>query len=348
MAVPLFVKCSSVFVILVLCLEGFLPRIQGSEVLLSFAFDGFVKNGSLNSALALYGDAQVEGSAVRMTHVGATSGGKLLYRKPIKFLPGNPGFSTYLCFSVSPAQTNSLAFFLDSADWRLFPRPKNALLVEFASNVSGSSIGIRVRLDSYTESCNFSSDSLLVSDSPKLHSWVDYDGLSKRIEVKLSKSRALQPSTPFISCPVDLSNFLQNEALTVGILSSSSEHVIIANDSSTRGSFIYSWSFTVNHGVPYLMHSEPLDPRTFMAIAQHRSRVHLRKSFGWLTVMSWLFGLVCGALIACLVVFMWNIIARRRPVVAVDFPVHPEEVTYEKVMMVGENRTKAAPVSRAC
>ncbi|KAG0477447.1 hypothetical protein HPP92_014288 [Vanilla planifolia] len=121
MAVPLFVKCSSVFVILVLCLEGFLPRIQGSEVLLSFAFDGFVKNGSLNSALALYGDAQVEGSAVRMTHVRATSGGKLLYRKPIKFLPGNPGFSTYLCFSVSPAQTNSLAFFLDSADWRLFP-----------------------------------------------------------------------------------------------------------------------------------------------------------------------------------------------------------------------------------
>lgn len=282
----------------------------------------------------------VEDSTVRMT-----TAGKILYRKPFKFLwgRGNSGFSTYFCFSISPSGANNLAFFLDSADSRLLRLSKNVLLVEFTCNASVGRIGIRLGRELNAESCSFSSSDDMLSSGGKLHSWVEYDEVSKRIEVRLSKLRAQRPASPFISCPVDISSVLQMEALLVGI-SSSSNYSTLTERNSNHSIFIYSWSFVIKHGAPYLMHSEPLDPRAYVVASEDGSRVHRRNSYSRLNVMTWLFGLVCGALMAFMLVFARNVISCRSPVAAVECPVHPVETGYdEKAVMVGEKGTKTAP-----
>ncbi|KAH0454748.1 hypothetical protein IEQ34_016672 [Dendrobium chrysotoxum] len=339
MAIPLTSRCSPFVLAILLSLTNFALRALATATPISFTFDHFPKNVTLDSALALYGDAVIEDSTVRM--IGA---GKVLYRKPFKFLRGrgNPGFSTYFCFSLSSSGVNNLAFFLDSPDSRLFGLSKNVLLVEFTSNASRGHIGISVGRESNAESCKFSSGDVDVSSGGKLHSWVEYDGFSKRIEVRLSKFRAWRPASPFISCPVDISTVLQMEALLVGI-SSSSDYSPSKERNSNNGSRIYSWSFVVTHGAPYLMHSEPLDPRAYLVASENGSSIHQRNNYSRVNVMAWLFGLVCGALMAFMVVFMRNVISCRSPVAAVECSVHPVEADYEKAVMVGEKGPKTAP-----
>ncbi|KAK8970216.1 hypothetical protein KSP40_PGU010305 [Platanthera guangdongensis] len=299
---------------LFLSLADLSPETQGSEAPLSFTFEQFRKNGT--SAIALLGDALVEDSAVRMTRAG-----KILYRKPVQFLRGNNGFSTYFSFSILPSGSNNLAFFLDSADWRLFPLSKNVLLVRFLNNDSGSRIGVRLGRNFIDDSCNVSDINILMSNGTKQHSWVDYDGVSKKIEVRLSKSRALRPSRPFISCPIDNSGVLQEEALHVGI-SSSSDYSRSTGKNSTQRTSIYTWSFLVKHGDPCLLHSEPLDPRSYLVSSQDRSSVFQGSSYRWSSLMTWLFGLVCGVLIALIAVSARNAISRPVPVIVVDYPLH--------------------------
>ncbi|XP_020576536.1 L-type lectin-domain containing receptor kinase VIII.1-like isoform X2 [Phalaenopsis equestris] len=332
MAIPFTSGCSPLLFAILLSLINFAPKTQASATPISFTFDHFPRNLTLDSAIALYGDATVEDSAIRM--IGA---GKILYRKPFKFLwgKGNPGFSTYFCFSISPSGANNLAFFLDSADPRLFRISKNILLVELTSNASGGHVGIRVARESNTESCNFSSSDDIVKSGGKLHSWVEYDGLLKRIEVRLSRFRAWRPVSPFISCPVDMSSVLQMEALLVGI-SSSSDHSTSTERNSNLGSFIYAWSFVVKHGASYRMHSEPLDPRAYLVASEDGSKIHQRSSYSRFNVMAWLFGLVCGALMAFMVVIAWNVISCRSPVSAVKFTVHPVEAGDEEAVTVSE------------
>lgn len=312
------------------------PKTLGSEDPLSFSFEQFHKNGTLDPAIALYGDAVVEDSAVRMTRAG-----KIIYRKPVKFIRGNYGFSTYFSFSISPAGANDLAFFLDSANWHLFRFSKEILVVKFANNASGSPIGVKISLKLSAESCSSSDANLVLSSGRKQHSWVDYDGLSKKIEVRLSKSRAMRPASPLISCPIDISSLLQEEALLVGI-SSSSEYSGSTENNSTYSSCIYTWSFMVKNVAPYLFHSEPLDPRSYLVSSQDGSTVYQRNSSRWVSVMAWLSGLVCGILIAFTVLFVRKAISRRSQVTAVEYPLDPVQILYEKAVVVGEKCSKTA------
>ncbi|PKA46087.1 L-type lectin-domain containing receptor kinase IV.1 [Apostasia shenzhenica] len=320
---------------LLLFLHSFASQTLGSDAPLSFTFERFGENVASNSAISLYGDAEVEDSAVRMSRPSASGVGKILYRKPFKFLRRYPGFSNYLCFSVSASSSDDIAFFLHPSHGS----SNSVLSVEFVNNASDIHIGVRTGRGLSAESCNFSAG---LSTKEKLHCWIDYDGFSKKMEVRLSKSRATRPSSPFISCAVDMSSVLKEEEVLVGISSSSdfSDHT---NKGSSRGSYIYAWSFVVKYGAPYLLHSEPLDPSSLVvATHQEAARVHPRKSYSWMNFIAWLFGLVCGALMALVVVFVWSVIACRRPVAALEHPVHPVEVAYEKVVMVGENGIKNA------
>lgn len=323
---PASMSISVALLALFLSLADLAAETLGSEAPLSFTFEQFHSNGT--SAISLYGDAVVENSAVRMTRAG-----KILYRKPVKFLRGNIGFSTYFSFSISSSGSNNLAFFLDSADWRLSGLSKNVLLVNFLSNASGSRIA---------GSCNVSDINILTSSGAKQHSWVDYDGVSKRIEVRLSKSRALRPSKPFISCPIDISVVLQKEALLVGI-SASSDYSTSTGKNSTQRSCIYNWSFLVKHRNPCLLHSVPLDPRSYLVSSQDGSSVYQGNSYRWSSLMAWLFGLVCGVLIALTLVFVRNAISRPVPVTTVEYPLHHPVDVYEKAMPVDGKSSKAAP-----
>ncbi|KAG6492331.1 hypothetical protein ZIOFF_047286 [Zingiber officinale] len=65
-----------------------------------------------------------------------------------------------------------------------------------------------------TKSSNLSDDGLLLilSRGEKLHSWIDYDGESKRIEVRLCQDKDPKEASPSISHSIDLSYMLWREA----------------------------------------------------------------------------------------------------------------------------------------
>ncbi|XP_042404648.1 probable protein phosphatase 2C 79 [Zingiber officinale] len=89
-----------------------------------------------------------------------------------------------------------------------------------------------------TKSSNLSDDGLLLilSKGEKLHSWIDYDEESKRIEVRLCQDKDPKEASPSISHSIDLSYMLWREASWVGLSSWSGN--------SSHGSSIYSWNFT--------------------------------------------------------------------------------------------------------
>ncbi|CAD5180206.1 unnamed protein product [Musa acuminata subsp. malaccensis] len=307
-----------------------------------FSFDGFEKNRSFESEFELFGDAEVSGSsAVRITRPANSSFGRIAYRKSIRFLGTTPGFSSYLSFSIPPGDGQVLAFFLMPSSVPLesdrFGLSTSLVAVKFGrsnrekySNGSGTLIEIDVGGQALKKSSNLSG----VED--KLQSWIDYDGKSKRIEVRLSHSRdSSRPMNSSISCSVDLSNALWREAVTVGMS--------CWNANSTKTSTLYRWNFTSKHGSPYLMHSEPLNPNSFLVRPTESPPplLHPRRggAYPWGVFMAMLFAAACGAMVAFFVVFMWLALVSRRPVAPVEYPAAlPVGVACGKMVSAGSER----------
>ncbi|RWW09785.1 hypothetical protein GW17_00026699 [Ensete ventricosum] len=300
------------------------------------SFDGFEKNRSIESEFELYGDAEVSGSAVRITRPANSSLGRIAYRKSIRFLGTTPGFSSYLSFSMPPGDGQVVAFFLIPSSVPLesdrFGLSTSLVAVKFGrsnhekcGNGSGTLIEIDVGGQALKKSSNLSG----VED--KLHSWIDYDGKLKRIEVRLSHSRnSSRPMNSSISCSVDLSNTLWREAVTVGMSS--------WNANSTKTSTLYSWNFTSKHGSPYLMHSEPLNPNSFLVRPTESPLLHPRRAYPWGVFVAMLFAAACGAMLAFFVVFMWLALVSRRPVAPVEYPALPLGVACGKIVTAGDQR----------
>ncbi|THU54385.1 hypothetical protein C4D60_Mb10t24530 [Musa balbisiana] len=295
---------------------------------LCFSFDGSEKNRSFDSEFTLYGDAQMSGSAVRITRPANSSTGRIAHRKAIRFLGTKPGFSSSFSFSISPGDGGSLlSFFLESVEGDGFGLSTSLVAVRFGTsgNRSGSLIEIDVGGEALMTSSNLSDVGLLLNSGEKLRSWIDYDGESKRMEVRLSQAGDPRPTA---NCSINLSSLVWKEAVFVGISSWSGN--------STETSSLYSWNFTVKQGAPYLMHSEPLNPNSFLVRpTESPPSVHQRKAYAWGVLMAMVFAAACGATLAFSAMFVWAALVARRPVSPVECPVEDE---YGKIVSAGDER----------
>ncbi|XP_042506328.1 L-type lectin-domain containing receptor kinase VIII.2-like [Macadamia integrifolia] len=327
---------------------------------LSFSLKRFNKGGNFDSKIALFGDTEVVdgGSSVKITRPSVSSAGRLIYRKPVRFIGGQRkepmSFSTYFSFSISPEDGDGLAFVVlptsfpsdlfDGSSFGLSPglekRGKRVLAIEFDTSMdaklgdpNANHVGVDIGSLVSAQVRNVSSINLVLNSGKKLHSWIDYDASTKILEVRLSKSGAVKPSVPLISYRIDLSEMWKGEEVFVGMSSSSGN--------SSQTTTIYSWSFNLR-SVPSWLHSQPADPRIIAVqsnppIIQKRSTCLLRILAGLI------FGTGCGALVAFIVMFVWTISVNRRQcqsVVPVEYPVHPVEFAYEKIKVFAQKPTK--------
>ncbi|KAG6478201.1 hypothetical protein ZIOFF_061635 [Zingiber officinale] len=88
---------------------------------LFFSFGGSGKNRSFATEFALYGDAEMNSSEVRVTRVAIESSGRMIYWKPVRFFGTKPGFSSSFLFFVSTSNGGGLAFFLSPVSVPLEP-----------------------------------------------------------------------------------------------------------------------------------------------------------------------------------------------------------------------------------
>uniref|UniRef100_A0A2P2JKW2 Lectin-like protein At1g53070 n=1 Tax=Rhizophora mucronata TaxID=61149 RepID=A0A2P2JKW2_RHIMU len=318
-----------------------------------FPFASYGKDPNFESSIALYGDAKFvdNGSSIQLTHSVSSSGGRVMYNKPIKLVQGNPGrmisFSNYFSFSMSPDNGAGLAFvmvpraFNASAfvnrPFGLSLESKNVtfkiVAIEFDTlkdveygDLNENHVGIDVGGFVSVKVRNVSSVNIVLNAGKKLHSWIDYVASSKRLEVRLSQSRGEKPIDPLLSFPIDLSKMWSDKEVFVGLSSS--------NGNSSQTCFIYSWSFKVRR-VPHWMHSQPLDPRT-VANNEKSAGLHKKHDCVLKVLAAMIFGTACGALGAFIVLYLWTIFGSRRPVVPEDCSVHPdpEDFEYKKVKVV--------------
>ncbi|CAL5420238.1 unnamed protein product [Camellia sinensis] len=318
----------------------------------TFDFKNFAENSKFELQLALYGDAKVVngGSFVQITGSSSSSlsAGRVFYRKPIKLVDGNPreivSFSTYFSFSISPESGDGLAFDMvpigfplnafDNGSFGLLDDQKfRTLLVEFDTlmdnkygDLNANHVGIDIDGLVSLKVSNVSSMNLVLNSGEKLQSWIDYEAGSKQLEVRLSKLGEFRPVVPLISFPIDLSLMWKEQAVFVGLSSS--------NVNSSQTCNVYSWSFRLRQ-VPHWMHSQPLDPMAFnnktRTLTVCKRRDCLSKILAAL-----IFVIACGALGAFVVLFVWTLLANRRPVVPEECTAQPVGFEYEKFKVVAD------------
>lgn len=273
------------------------------------------------SNLVLIGDAKFTNgvTSVQLTDPKDyfPSSGLLIQKKPIKFLTPKPrarkplSFSTDFTFSISPHNGDGIAFlvmprsclskfsresFGVSKERRFFAVEYDTSVDKNVGDVNENHVGVDVGSLVSVKTSNVSSINLILNSGVKLHSWVDYDSSSKRLEVRLSKFGSPRPYTPLLVYQIDMGDMWRNEEVLVGLSSSSGK--------SMQTSSIYSWKFGMR-SIPEGLHSQPADPRAF----SHRpieEKLAQRKricALGLLSGVVFLTG--CGALLALVVLFLW-------------------------------------------
>lgn len=330
----------------------------------SFSFTRFEKDLKFEPNIALYGDAKVVngGYAVQLTGSVSSSAGRVMYKKPIKLVQGIYrnliSFSTYFSFSLSPDNGDGLAFVMVPSGFNgsefgnssyglslgLGKSKLKVVAVKFNTlrdvndGLVKNHVGIGVGSVVSAELSNASAINLS-RNSEKTHAWIDYEAVSKRLEVRLSHDGNLRPSSPLISYLIDLSEVWEDEE--VSLSKKKDEEVFVGFSSSTGNSsqtcFIYSWSFKLRR-VPNRMHSEPVDPKAFAKntkglTVEKRSDCFLR------VLAAMIFGAGFGALGACTVLYLWTVFGNRRPIVpeelAMDeLAMKPVDFEYKKVKVV--------------
>lgn len=324
----------------------------------SFSFKSFGKGPHLESTIALYGDAKLVngGSVFQLTDSVSSSAGRVMYKKPIKLVEGNPrnlaSFSTNFSFSMSKDNGDGLAFIMVPSGFNLSMSGNTSfglslemdkskfrvVAIEFDTlrdvkygDLNENHVGIDVFSLVSVKVSNVSSHNIVLNSDKKLNSWIDYEASSKRLEVRLSYLDSAKPVDPLLSYPIDLSKLWNDEEVFVGLSSS--------NRNSSQICYLYSWSFKLRH-VPHWMHSQPLDPKTFVKNLKTPPQPPTTQTDCLLKVLGALiFGTACGALGASIVLYLWTIFANRRPVVPVpeDCAVHLADFEYEKFkVLVGK------------
>lgn len=192
-------------------------------------------------------------------------------------------------------------------------------------DLNGNHVGIDVDSLVSVSTSNVSSIDLVLNSGKKLHSWIDYESSSKRLEVRLGEFGSPRPYNPLVAHSIDLSEMWKEEEVFVGISSSTSN--------SLQTSSIYSWKFRERE-ISNLMHSQPIDPRVFSKEQGESLKEH-KKSLCPMTILAGLiFATGCGALIAFAVLFFWVMFVSRH---TIDYPASPVDFRYEKVNVVVED-----------
>ncbi|XP_042483232.1 L-type lectin-domain containing receptor kinase VIII.2-like, partial [Macadamia integrifolia] len=185
----------------------------------SFSFS--LKGGNYDSKIALFGDAEVVdgGSSVKINCPSVSSAGRIIYKKPVRFISGEQrkpmSFSTYFSFSISPEDGDGLAFVVlptgfpsdlfDGSSFGLSPglekRGTRVLAIEFDTSMdtklgdpNGNLVGVDIGNLVSAQVINVSSINLVLNSGKKLHSWIDYDASTKILEVRLSNRRRRRTS----------------------------------------------------------------------------------------------------------------------------------------------------------
>ncbi|GER36704.1 lectin receptor kinase [Striga asiatica] len=316
----------------------------------------------LGSNLVLLGDAKFEdnGSCIRLTNPGISSpsSGFIIQKKPIKLFTSNSksknpvSFSTDFTFSISPHNGDGLAFLLVPTNFvSRFSAGSFGVLKErrflgveydtsFDENVrdpNSNHVGIDVGSLVSSKTSNVSSLNLVLNCGVKLHSWIDYDSSSKRIEVRLAKFSARRPYEPLLVYQLDLSQMWGNQEVLVGLSSSSGKSVQVSS--------VYSWNFKTRT-VPKWMHSKPLDPRKFLGKGSEDNKLTQKKricALGFLSGLVFVTG--CAALLALVVLFLWALYENSSETV-LTIPrkcnMGSGDFRYEKIkVVVGDNSADA-------
>ncbi|KAL8050263.1 hypothetical protein ABFX02_06G071700 [Erythranthe guttata] len=309
------------------------------------------------SNLVLIGDARFtnNSSCIQLTNpkISSPSSGFLTQGKPIKLFSSNSkprtpiSFSTDFTFSISPHNGDGMAFLVVPRNFvSKFPSGSFGVLkesrffgVEFdtsadenVGDVNGNHVGVDVGSLVSVKTSNVSSINLVLSSGVKLHSWIDYDSSSKKIEVRLSKFGGSRPYNPLLVYKIDLGDIWKNEEVLVGLSSSSGNSMQTSN--------VYSWNFRTRN-IPKWLHSQPMDPR---AVSNEHSEEKLAQkkkicAFGVLSGLVFMTG--CGALLALIVLFLWAMFENSSEAV-LTIPtkcggVHLGDFRYEKINVVVKN-----------
>ncbi|XVE76487.1 hypothetical protein DITRI_Ditri12bG0177100 [Diplodiscus trichospermus] len=336
----------------------FLFKILAADGSSSFAFKSFGKDPNFESNIALYGDAHVanDGSWIQLTNSVSWSAGRVMYKKPIKLVEGKVGnfasFSTYFSFSMSRENGDGLAFVMIPSSFNVdvlgnssfgislgLEKNKSGIVaVEFDTlkdasygDLNENHVGIDVGSLASVRVRNLSSVNLVLNNGEKLHSWIDYEASSQRLEIRLSQSSSTRPDNPLLSCSIDLANLWHDEEVFVGLSSS--------NGNSSQTCFIHSWSFKLRQ-VPNWMHSQPLDPEATAKNPKPPTTAHKSSNCFWRVLVVFILGGACGALIASCFLYLWTILGDRRPVAPEECDVHPVDFEYKKVKVVVDKAVK--------
>lgn len=312
----------------------------------SFDVKNFGPDVKFSRLIALYGDAKaVNGSmSVQLSGSGAFSAGRMICRKPINLVEGDPrkmvSFSVYFEFSMSGGNGDGLAFIMvptgfpsnifNGGSMGMFEEKKMKFLaVEFDTfkdekcrDLNNNHVGIDVGSLVSVKVSNVSSIKLELNSGEKLQSWIDYEASSKILEVRLGRLGSNKPVDPLLSHHIDLSRMWKNEDILLGLSSSSRN--------SSQKCNIYSWSF-VSRTMPHWMHSEPMNPETFVE-KREETKVHkTTRDCAMKILAALIFGGGCGAVGAFVVLFLFAIFGSRRPVTPEDLAVQPEKLEHKKL-----------------
>ncbi|XP_022745873.1 L-type lectin-domain containing receptor kinase VIII.2-like [Durio zibethinus] len=336
----------------------FLFKILAADQSFSFSFKSFAKDPNFESNIALYGDAHVanDGSWIQLTNSVSWSAGRVMHKKPIMLVEGKArnfaSFSTYFSFSMSHENGDGLAFVMVPGSFVANVLRNSSFGISFGLDKSKSDV-VSVEFDTFKDAKygdlnenhlgidvgslvsvkvrNLSSVNLVLNNGEKLHSWIDYEASSKRLEIRLRQSSSTRPDDPLLSYSIDLSKQWNDEEVFVGFSSS--------NGNSSQTCFIYLWSFNLRP-VPNWMHSEPVDPKAIAKNTKSLTTAHKSSNCFWKVLALFIFGGACGALTTSCVLYIWTILGNRRPVVPEECGVHPVDFEYKKVKVVVDKAVK--------
>ncbi|GMH30573.1 hypothetical protein Nepgr_032416 [Nepenthes gracilis] len=306
-----------------------------------------VNDSDFDSKFALLGDAQIvktEGSFINLTAGLVSGNGCIVYKNPIKFLEGKShkpvSFSTDFTFSMSRGRGDGLAFVIvptgelsqvfdgegsfgisknfKRIDGKFIAIEYDTHKDENLGDVNDNHIGIDVGSFISAEIIDVSSIDLVLNGGETLHSWIDYEANSRRLEIRLSKFGHKRPHDPLISYPIDLSKFWGEREVFVGISS---------GVNSTQLSSIYSWSFRVRTTANWL-HSQPVDPQIHVGKDQV---VWRKKNYALAILGRLIFATGCGTLIAFFMLLFWAIFFTSHSAATAEFPMKTVNIRYEKI-----------------
>nr|GEX05770.1 L-type lectin-domain containing receptor kinase VIII.2-like [Tanacetum cinerariifolium] len=204
-------------------------------------------------------------------------------------------------------------------------RKKFSLLsfVEFEEHVGGF-MSVKVMK-------NMSSVNLVVnaSGTVKMHTWIDYEAGSKRLEVRMNSFGENRPVDPVLFVQLDLWKIWPKSERVFAGLSS-------WNRNSSQGCEVDSWRFKASIA-PDWMHSQPLNP---MVLNQgHEVKVVVPKESDCVLkiLVALILGIGCGALGTFVGMFMCTVLSnrKRRPIVPEEFAVKSlQEYEHKKLKIV--------------